>query len=299
MSRLPAILALVFVPALLATAGCGSASPAADDSALPSPPSTAPPVVKRVDHVVISSQDPAALFKLFTGPLGLAVAWPYSKYPGFSTGGVHAGNVNIESLSFGPPATTSTPGAIYYGIVLEPYPLARSVPELKARGALPGKAEVTMTEVGGRQVPAWTNVTLKALCGPEYVVYLCAYTPQMKAALEGRETTGPQGPLGIVSVEKIVIASKDAATLRGTWSTTMAPDTMSAAGEARHGRRPGHPGRPGRRGVDHVAGLQGGLARDGEERAHGYLGLLGEATTTQLTLDPAKVQGLRMVVVQQ
>ena len=298
MSRFPAVLSLILVPALLAVGGCGSGTPAADDSASPSPSSTAAPTVRKVDHVAISSEDPAALYRLFTGPLGLAVAWPYSKYPGFSTGGVHAGNVNLESLHFGPPANTSTPGAIYYGIVLEPYPLAQSVPELKARGAMPGKAEVTMTEVGGKQVPAWTNVTLKALCGPEYVVYLCAYTPQMKAALEGRRSTGPQGPLGIVSVEKIVISSKDAAGLRDTWSATMTPDTMSADGVLAVGDGPAIQVDQGAE--DAVATLVFTVASlETAKSALADLGLLGAATTTQLTIDPAKVQGLRMVVVQQ
>lgn len=298
MPRLSAVLSMTLLTALFLAGGCGSATPAADGSASPSPSSTATPVVKTVDHVAISSEDPAALYKLFTGSLGLPVAWSYARYPGFSTGGVHAGNVNIESLHFGPPAKTSSPGAMYYGIVLEPYPLAESVPELKARGVMPGKAQVTMTEVGGKQVPAWTNVTLKALCGPEYVVYLCEYTPQMKAALEGKETSGPLGPLGVVSVEKIVVTSKDAAALRDTWSTAMAPDVMSADGALAMGDGPAvqvdqGDGEAFTTLVFKVASLETAKA------ALSDLGLLGEATTSRLTIDPAKVQGLQMVFVQQ
>ena len=306
MPRLSAVLSLILLTALLVVAGCGSAKPAADDSASPppsgtaspSPSSTATPVVKKVDHVAISSEDPAALYKLFTGSLGLPVAWSYAKYPGFSTGGVHAGNVNLESLHFGPPAKTSTPGAMYYGIVLEPYPLAESVPELKARGALPGKAQVTMTEVDGKQVPAWTNVTLKALCGPEYVVYLCEYTPQMKAALEGKATTGPLGPLGIVSVEKVVVTSKDAASLRGAWSAAMAPDAMSSDGLLAMGDGPAVQVDQG--GEDAFTTLVFKVASlETAKAALSDLGLLGAATATQLTIDPAKVQGLQMVFVQE
>ena len=297
MPRLSAVLVLVALVAL-AAAGCGSATPAPSATASPSPSSTATPVVKKVDHVAISSEDPAALYKLFTGPLGLPVAWSYATYPGFSTGGVHAGNVNIESLHFGPPAKTSTPGAMYYGIVLEPYPLAESVPELKARGAMPGKAQVTMTEVAGQQVLAWTNVTLKALCGPEYTVYLCEYTPQMKAALEGKKTTGPQGPLGIVSVEKVVVTSKDAAALRDTWSAAMAPDAMSPDGLLAMGDGPAVQVDQGDEEafttlVFKVASLETAKATLSD------LGLLGEATASQLTVDPAKVQGLQMVFVQE
>jgi len=296
--RLPSVVSLIALAALIAVAGCGSGTLAADDSAAPSPSSTATPVVKKVDHVAVSSDDPAALFKLLTGPVGLPVAWPYSKYPGFATGGVHAGNVNIETLHLGPPAKTSAPGAMYYGIVLEPYPLAESVPELKSRGAMPGKAEVTMTQVDGKQVPAWTNVTLKALCGPGYVVYLCEYTPQMKSALEGRQTTGPQGPLGVVSVEKVVVTSTDSATLRETWSMAMAPDAMSAAGMLAMGTGPAIQVDEG--GEDAITSLVFKVAS--LETAKSALidaGLLGTATETAITIDPAKVQGLQIVFVQE
>jgi hypothetical protein len=292
--RLPPFLSLIALASLLAAGGCGSATPAASSSATPA----AVPVVKKVDHVAISSQDPAALFKVLSGPLGLPVAWPFAKYPGFATGGVHAGNVNIETLHFGSPAKTSAPGAMCYGIVLEPYPLAESVPELKKRGAEPGKEEVQTTEIGGKQVPAWTNVTLKALCGPEYTVYLCEYTPAMKSRLAGRQTTGPQGPLGIVSAEKIVVTSKDATKLRDTWSTTMAPDKMSTDGVLAMGSGPAIQVDQG--GEDAITALVFRVkSLAAAKSALQSAGLLGTASATELTVDPAKVQGLQLVFVQE
>jgi hypothetical protein len=297
LSGLRVCLSLIVLGSLLAAGGCGSSPSAATDSASPSPASTATPVVKKVDHVAISSQDPAALFKVLSGPLGLPVAWSFAKYPGFATGGVHAGNVNIETLHFGPPSKTSTPGAMYYGIVLEPYPLAESVPELERRGAKPGKADVQTTEVGGKQVPAWTNVTLKALCGPEYTVYLCEYTPEMKSARAGRQTTGPQGPLGILSVEKIVVASKDAAALRDTWSTTMAPDQMSADGVLAMGSGPSIQVDQGDDDAITTLVFTVQSLATAKSALHSA-GLLGTASATELTADPAKVQGLQLVFVQ-
>jgi len=297
LSRLSAVcLPIAFIA--LAAAGCGSSSPASSGSPSPSPTSSATPVVKKVDHVAISSEDPAALYKLFTGSLGLPVAWSYAQYPGFATGGVHAGNVNLEALRFGPPANTATPGAIYYGIVLEPYQLAESVPELEKRGAEPGKPQVQTTQVGGKQVPAWTNVTLKALCGPEYTVYLCEYTPQMKSALAGKHTTGPQGSLGIVSVEKIVVTSKDAASLRAAWSTALAPAALSADGGLAIGDGPAIQIDQG--GADAITTLVFRVASLATAKsALEAAGLLGTASASALTADAAKVQGLRLVFVQE
>jgi len=94
----------------------------------------AQPVGKKVDHVAIKCSDPEALFKVFTETLGLPVAWPFSSYPGFETGGVQAGNVNIETLRYGPPDDT---GTSLYGIVLEPYPLDEAMDEFDARGRSP------------------------------------------------------------------------------------------------------------------------------------------------------------------
>lgn len=57
------------------------------------------PLVKKVDHIVVQTDDPKGLFDLMTEPLGLPAAWPVAVYTGFSTGGIHAGNVNIEHLT--------------------------------------------------------------------------------------------------------------------------------------------------------------------------------------------------------
>ncbi len=57
------------------------------------------PLVKKVDHIVVQTDDPKGLFDLMAETLGLPVAWTLAVYPGFSTGGIHAGNVNIELLT--------------------------------------------------------------------------------------------------------------------------------------------------------------------------------------------------------
>lgn len=98
------VVMLLGLSGMLVLGGCGSAKP----------------VVKKVDHITISSTDAPGLFNFFTRELGLPVAWPLAEYPGFTTGGVQAGNVNIESLHMGKSGAPATASADIYGIVFEP-----------------------------------------------------------------------------------------------------------------------------------------------------------------------------------
>ena len=101
------VVMLLGLSGMLVLGGCGSVKP----------------VVKKVDHITISSTDAPGLFNYFTQELGLPVAWPLAEYPCFTTGGAQAGNVNIESLHLGMSSAPATASAGIYGIVFEPYPL--------------------------------------------------------------------------------------------------------------------------------------------------------------------------------
>ena len=68
--RNPGFLAVLLVASSPAAGGCGTQ-----------------PVVKKVDHVTIECADAQASYAL-NGQLGLPVAWPFSEYPEFATGGV-------------------------------------------------------------------------------------------------------------------------------------------------------------------------------------------------------------------
>jgi len=82
MAGISIALAVTALGAAALTGGCGSSQP----------------VVKDVDHIATSTSQPEQLFTFFTGTLGLPAAWPFVQYPGFATGGVYLGNVNMETL---------------------------------------------------------------------------------------------------------------------------------------------------------------------------------------------------------
>ncbi len=281
---------LILVPAIVLVAaatvlasGCSSNS--------------AEPVVKKVDHITISTNQAQELFTTLTDTLELPAAWPYSAYPGFSTGGVQAGNVNLETLGLGDPVPGEEGAASVYGIVFEPYPIDQVMQPLKDRGADPSDPQVQMREINGQQVPFWTNVTLNALCTPNYIVYLCEYSDAAKTALGAHTTSDPLGGLGVVAVSKIVVGSTDVSALRDAWRTVLAPLSMSGDGLMTIGAGPAveitDAGRDGIQGlVLKVASL---------EQARSFLegqGLLGDSTSNELRIDPTKIQGLDIRIIQ-
>jgi hypothetical protein len=259
-------------------------------------------VIKKVDHITISCSDPESLFNALTQTLGLPAAWPLSSYPGFVTGGIYAGNVNIETLRFGDPgqASSGAPASTsIYGIVFESYPLSEVMDELRQRGADPGDPQDQMREMGGQQVKVWTNVTLNALCADSYIVYLCEYTPQMQEALAQRaqSATGTLGGIGLVGLRQVIISSTQPEQARNLWRAIFAPAPMSKDGELSFESGPAILISEG--GADVIEGLV--LEVASLQAARDFLaqnGLLGEASADGVSIDPSKVQGLDITLVE-
>ncbi|RJP34295.1 MAG: hypothetical protein C4536_02980 [Actinobacteria bacterium] len=294
-SRYLALIVLISAIALLVplvAGGCGSSQPEPQ----------AQPVVKKVDHITISCTDPAALFDTLTQTLGLPVAWPLSSYPGFTTGGTYCGNVNIETLQFGGSGQASggTPDFTFiYGIVFESYPLSEVMDEFQQRGADPGDPEDQMREENGQQVKVWTNVTLNGLCTDDYIVYLCEYTQEMEDALEQRAQANPVplGGIGLVGVKEIVVDSTQPEQTRDLWEMVFAPATMSADGELSFDSGPAILISAGD--MDVITGIV--LEVEDLQAARDFLaqnGLLGEVSNDRVSIDPEKVQGLSIVLVE-
>ena len=67
-------------------------------SCKPEPAVRSSNIVHQIDHILIASSDPNALFSLLTGTLQLPVAWPMTDYGAFASGGVGVGNTNLEII---------------------------------------------------------------------------------------------------------------------------------------------------------------------------------------------------------
>ena len=87
-------------------------------------------VVKCIDHILLTPENPRGLYNFLTEDLKLPVAWAFKEYEGFASGGVFFGNVNLEALVMNRD-NLSTPSKIA-GIAFEPsQPTEKVVEELK------------------------------------------------------------------------------------------------------------------------------------------------------------------------
>jgi hypothetical protein len=132
---------------------------------------TAKPIIKQVDHIIIRVDNSSSdqLFALFSDTFHLPVAWPLASYTSFVSGGIFAGNVNLELLTVdSQPAQSShtTTHAHLYGLAFEPCLLPECLQELTQR-ALPYLPPIPYLQKNatGEQVTVWTNVFLGNLLG--------------------------------------------------------------------------------------------------------------------------------------
>ena len=140
-------------------------------------PNESKPLIRQVDHVLIKVADPEPLFKLLSQTLELPVAWPLKSYGVFVSGGVFAGNVNLEVLRMGPVAEKSrvdAPGPRMYGIAFEPADTIESSARILDDRKLNHGPLLPMSGVrpNGEHGVLWTNVYLHDLNIPDTLMFL-------------------------------------------------------------------------------------------------------------------------------
>jgi hypothetical protein len=190
-------------------------------------------IVRQVDHLLIESDDPARLFSLLSDTLQLPVAWPITDNGRFLTGGVAAGNIDLEVLK----ASGSRIGDVrsrWVGFALEPEPLSTSLSALQARGIPHGSpAPFTTKGPNGSVVTLWTTVGLPRVSRDDVRVFLTQYEHDVSArrrqlldALRSRKG----GPLGVRSVREIVYGATDSPALQEDWQALLNPLESSSPG---------------------------------------------------------------------
>jgi hypothetical protein len=262
------------------------------------------PVIRQVDHLLIESGDPEALFKFFADTLRLPEAWPLTKNQGSITGGLGAGNIIVEIFRYAEAKSPSpvTQKARYAGIAFEPYPLADALRELQTRG-IPYDAPqpYISTLPTGAQGVLWTTVPLPTFSRPGMSIFLYQYSPAFlnvavrRRQLGNRLTLEGGGPLGLQSVVEITIATTDPERDNANWSRLL-----------------GTPGSPNRwpAGAGPAIRLVKGPAAEIKSvtfkvvslaKAKGLLQqnrLLGVAGPNDFSLNSRKIQGLSLRLVQ-
>ena len=136
-------------------------------------------IVRRIDHLNIVVPDPRAFFRLLTERFELPVAWPFTRFPSFESGGASLG-INIEAVRYAPGRPSPVPEDVgMNAIVFEPEPLAEARAELARRqiphspplrftGRYPAAANTPVFHRRSEQRgPLWTLVLLGGFIGDE------------------------------------------------------------------------------------------------------------------------------------
>ncbi len=259
------------------------------------------PIVRQVDHILVESADPEALFSFFADTLQLPEAWPLADSQGFTSGGIGAGNVNIEVFRYA--QSTNVPvrrisGARYAGLAFEPYPLSAALQELKLRGIPYSPPEPYVANLPkGSQGVLWTTVSLHSFSRPGMSVFLYEYSTAFlrvevrRKQLANRLTLDKGGPLGFHSVREIVIACTNLEREKDAWTQLLGKQVSPEIWRAGAGP------------VIHL--LQGPEDQIREitckiqslDRAKAFLQknqLSGSASSKEIVLNPSKIQGLRI-----
>jgi hypothetical protein len=269
--------------------------------------STSQPI-RQIDHIMIRTGEPRELFALFADTLQLPIAWPLtSPRAGVMTGGVSFGNVNVEAIQF-PGQTDQQPRLL--GFALEPSALDEAVIELNRRGITSGERRpLVATGPDGSKRTLWTNVTLRQFSDSDSPanaaihIFLSQYSPtyvnvdERRARLRGQLVDKGGGPLGVVDMKEVIIGAVDVEMARKLWQNLLDPTPAPTSNTWQIGTGPAVrlvPATENR--------VQALLIRVASlERARVFLRekqLLGVDAAGQITIDPSKIGGLDLRLVE-
>jgi len=181
------------------------------------------PVIRQVDQILIESNDPKALFNVFSDTLQLPIVWPMSEHETYTSGSVSTGNVTLELYRYGT-RKNATVKARYTGLSFEPYPLEDALQELRII-EIPYNPPQVHTSIlpNGTEGAAWKTVELPSLSYPLLAVSLFEYNPLYLNVNVRRQQFGNRlalkggGPLGIVSMHAIVMESTNVKKDKDEW----------------------------------------------------------------------------------
>jgi hypothetical protein len=257
------------------------------------------PIFRQIDHILIESKDPKALFSFFSDILRLPVDSQFSGNQGF----VSAGNVNLEVFRFPEQQGASVQRASethYSGLAFEPNPLEYVLKELQASGipySPPETFESTLP--GGKRGVASTRVVLPSVSRPALFAFLIEHSPVFlqvdarRKQLLNQLAFAKGGPLGLLSVDEILITTPALAKDKEKWGMLFG----RTAGPERWRAGEGPAIRLASGAKDEIREIV--LKVESLDYAKDFLkknGLLGPASAKDISINPSKVQGLRILI---
>jgi hypothetical protein len=182
-------------------------------------------MVRQIDHIMIETSDPAKLFTLFATTLGLPEAWPLKSFGAFTSGGVFAGNVNLELIRFdtarfgGPiDAKAKVEGARLTGIAFEPI-----------RNTSDSLVELEKREIGHgipQAAPNWTNTQILGLLDKPGIAFICEFHFDLldwRKSLFEKFNACQGGALGLKRISEVLVETN----VPGSWQRFLGASTES------------------------------------------------------------------------
>jgi hypothetical protein len=248
--------------------------------------------IRQVDHIVIDSDTPEALFHLFSEQLGLPLGFPYKSYGAFSSGGVGFGNVIVEFIH----AQGLHPGLA--GVAFEPATIEEASSTLDARGVKhdPAKPVYQPDPSGGRRL-GWTTMELDLAADG---FFLCKYNMSVeprRARIRQELDARNGGPLGVDSISEVVVGVRDLAAAQNQFSSLLGPPRQGETSLWALGTGPA---------IRLVTDTQDHLKEvrvkvHSLQTARAYLkeqGLLGADSENELTFNSARLGDINIVLLQ-
>jgi hypothetical protein len=190
-------------------------------------------MVKQVDHILLNLENPRELFDFFAQELKLPVVWPYQEYGNAASGGVFAGNVNLEPIFFQGKHETLTTSSRIIGLALEAaMPTEEILKELDRRKIFYMMPETMRLGSEGSKMKIATNTVLEQLL-PGSFVFICEYhiyqafhtdLAQMRKKWKTELIKNDGGPLGIEAVSEIKIRTKNKTEALKNWQNLLKPN---------------------------------------------------------------------------
>ncbi len=206
----------------------GSDASGSGDAAMRTNVPPAERLVRQVDHVLLRTDDAAALFDRLSNDLALPVAWPLFTYRGFLSGAVSLGKVNLEVLQHkegAPPPFAAAPGTYPIGLGFEPVSVDGAVRELDVRGI----EHSAPFEDGINDAIRWTSIDLTgpAECPIMLFVKYAFDQEARRAQLAGQLRERQGGPLGIERAVRVELGVRDVSSAGERWQRFFAPDAAT------------------------------------------------------------------------
>jgi len=262
----------------------------------PAMPQATRPIVRQIDHVLFVTPGGSALVSLLTDTLRLPRVWPQPGDTWTASSGIGFGNVTLEVFHRPLTPTGEVPRAGQItSLALQPVSLEAALKELQSRG-IAHNAPPEKIRAPGEPAPRWKTVGLEGFGHGLFLIQYIFDMDERRARFERilREQKG--GPLGIIRVDEVVIATEHPDQLRLQWKALLGPTIPARTGDAWIiGDGP------------KIRLVKTGDTREGEfvveikslseaSKALRRLGIPAITTTSEIRIDPKALLGFRLIL---